>query len=76
MLAADYDTRLGSEPKVVAVANGDGADGVRYWIIWTGVRAGAIGIDEAGLIKVVDDGCSGAVNEILAKHTDYLYRAN
>lgn len=78
-VAFDFDSRFGPAPKVVAVARGDGADGVAYWIIWKGHptgNAGALGVTSTGEIAVIDPGCNDGLAGILARHDDYVWRAN
>ncbi len=72
LLAEDYETRLGSTPRIVAIAEGDGGDGVEVWVIWEGARAGAVGVTSDGEIAVIDGGCSGGAAEIIAKFDEFV----
>jgi hypothetical protein len=78
-LARDYDFRLGPTPRIVAVAKGDGADGVGYWLVFDGSvvpdqrDAGrALGVTETGQIAVINGGCSQTAADLAATFSEFL----
>jgi hypothetical protein len=80
-LAEDYDSRLGPNPTIVAIAKGDGADGVAYWIVFDGAPipdpprnefGRALGVTEAGEIAVINGGCSQSAQKLAATFDDFV----
>lgn len=70
-LGEDYDLRIGPKPTVVAVAVGDGSDGVTYWIVFSGSDSSqqrdggrALGVTDGGQIAVINGGCSQSAEEL------------
>lgn len=71
-LAEDYDSRLLGDPRIAAIAKGDGTDGVEYWIIWEGKASGAVGVTANGNIRIIHGNCGRGAQEIIEQFDEFV----
>jgi hypothetical protein len=81
-LGEDYDSRLGPNPRIVAIAKGEDSDGVAYWVVFDGSLAPqqqdggrALGVTEAGEVAVINGGCNQSAEELAGTFTDFVVPA-
>ncbi|HML97504.1 MAG TPA: LuxR C-terminal-related transcriptional regulator [Tepidiformaceae bacterium] len=78
-LGEDYDSRLGPNPRIVAIARGEDSDGVAYWVVFDGSLAPqqpdggrAMGVTEAGEIAVINGGCNQSAEELAGTFREFV----
>lgn len=78
-LGEDYDSRLGPNPKIVAIAKGEDSDGVAYWVVFDGSLAPqqpdsgrALGVSGVGEIAVINGGCTQSAEELANTFTEFV----